>query len=66
MKYQKIIYLLDNTPNHPSKSRTKNWVKINDDPHGMSSTNSQIKFKVKCESPVYVITVIHRYVLKES
>ena len=30
MEYQKIINLLDNTPNKPSKFRTKNWVKIND------------------------------------
>ena len=28
MKSQKIINLLDNTSNQPSKSRTKNWVKI--------------------------------------
>ena len=28
MEYQKIINLLDNTPNQPSKSRTKNWVEI--------------------------------------
>ena len=26
MGYQKIINLLDNTPNQPSKFRTKNWV----------------------------------------
>ena len=31
MKYQKIINLLDNTPNQPSKFRTKNWFEINDD-----------------------------------
>ena len=31
MEYQKIINLLDNAPNHPSKFRTKNWVEINDD-----------------------------------
>ena len=28
MEYQKIINLLDNTPNQPTKSRTKNWVKL--------------------------------------
>ena len=28
MEYQKITNLLDNTSNQPSKSRTKNWVKI--------------------------------------
>ena len=30
MEYQKLINLLDNTPNQPSKSKTKNWVEIND------------------------------------
>ena len=37
--------LLDNTPNQPSKFRTKNWFEINDDARGMYNTNSQIKFK---------------------
>ena len=31
MEYQQITNLLDNTPNQPSKFRTKNWVEINDD-----------------------------------
>ena len=34
MEYQKIINLLDNTSNQPTKFRTKNWVEINDDAHG--------------------------------
>ena len=25
----------DNTPNQPSKFKTKNWVKINDESHGL-------------------------------
>ena len=29
MEYQKIINILDNTPNQPSKFRTKIWVEIN-------------------------------------
>ena len=33
MEYQKMINLLDNTPNQPTKLRTKNWVEINDDSH---------------------------------
>ena len=45
MKYQKIIKLLENTPNKPSKFRAKNWVKINDDSRGTYNTNSKIKFK---------------------
>ena len=44
MEYQKIN-LLDNTPNQPTKFRTKNWVEINDDSRGTYNTNSQIKFK---------------------
>ena len=36
--------LLDNTPNQPSKFRTKNWVEINDESRGTYNTNSQIKF----------------------
>ena len=31
MEYQKIINLLDNIPNQPSKFRTRNWAKINDE-----------------------------------
>ena len=45
MECQKIINLLDNTPNQPTKFRTKNWVEINDDSRGTYNTNSQIKFK---------------------
>ena len=31
MEYQKIINLLENTQNQPSKFKTKNWIKINDE-----------------------------------
>ena len=41
----KIINLLDNTPNQPSKFKPKNWVEINDGLYGTYSTGSQIKFK---------------------
>ena len=44
MEYQKTM-LLGNTPNQPTKFRTKNWVKINDELHGTYNTNSQIRFK---------------------
>ena len=40
MEYQKIINLLDNTPNQPSKFRTKNWSEINHDARGTYKTNS--------------------------
>ena len=45
MKYQKIINLLDNKPNQPTKFRTKNWARINDGSNGKYNTNSQMKFK---------------------
>ena len=45
MEYQKIINLLDNTPNQPIKFRTKNWVEINNESSRMYNTNSQIRFK---------------------
>ena len=45
MEYQKIINLLDNIPNEPTKFRTKNWVEINDESRGTYNTNSQIRFK---------------------
>ena len=34
MEYQKIINSLNNTPNQPSKFKTKYWVKINDESRG--------------------------------
>ena len=62
MEYQKVINLLDNTPNQPTKCRTKNWVEINDDSDGKYNTNSQIKFKTSmlrshlCDySDVYIL-----------
>ena len=44
MEYQKIINLLDNTMNQPSKFRTRNWVEINDESKGKCD-NSKIRFK---------------------
>ena len=45
MEYQKIINLLDITPNQTTKFMTKNWVELNDDSHGTYNTNGQMKFK---------------------
>ena len=45
-EYQKMMNLLDNTPNQPTKFITKNWIKINDDTCGTYSwIKHQIKFK---------------------
>ena len=45
MEYQKIATFLNDESNQPSKFRTRNWVKINDEARGTYSTNKQIKFK---------------------
>ena len=45
MEYRKIISLLDNTSNQPSKFRTKNWIEINHQSRGTYNTNSDIRFK---------------------
>ena len=34
MEYKKIINLLDNTPDQPSKFKTRDWVQINDESRG--------------------------------
>ena len=45
MEYQKIINLLDNTSDQPTKFIAKNWVEINDVSPGTYNTNSQFKLK---------------------
>ena len=45
MKYQKISNLLNDASNKPSKFRTRNWVKMNDDIRDAYSPNKQIRFK---------------------
>ena len=45
MEYQKIANLIDDASSQPSKFKTKNWVKINDESRGTCNVNSQIKFK---------------------
>ena len=44
MEYLKITNLLDSSSNEPSKFRTRNWIKINDDSRG-TYTDPDIKFK---------------------
>ena len=51
MEYQKIINLLANTPNQPTKFRTKYWVEINDESRGTYNTNNQIRFTTSVLRP---------------
>ena len=44
MEYEKIIDLLDETTNQPSKFRTRNWIEKNDESKGRYD-NSNIRFK---------------------
>ena len=46
MEYQKMINLLENKPNQPSKFKTKNWVEVNNESCGFYNVKSQIKFKM--------------------
>ena len=60
MKYQKLINLLDHTPNQPTKFRTKNWAEINYHSGGMCNVNIEIKFETS-KLQVYVIIVMLIY-----
>ena len=66
MEYQKIANLLDNTLDQPSKFRTKNWVEINDESKESYGTGSDIKFKTTMLSLIYVIMLMHTYLLREQ
>ena len=64
MEFQKIINLLDNTPNQPSEFKTKNWVEINDESRGTYNKNNQIRFKIsilKSSSCDYSDAYMHIY-----
>ena len=45
MEYQKILNLLDNTQNEPSKFRTRNWAEINYESRETYKASDQIKSK---------------------
>ena len=66
MENQKMINLLDNTPNQLSKFKTKIWIEINDQSREVYNTNSDIRFKTAMLKSSYVIIVIHTYLLKEE
>ena len=61
MEHQKIINLLDNTSNQPTKFRTKKWIEINDEERGIYNTNSQIKFKTSVLRSGLSVMVMHIY-----
>ena len=52
MEYQKIINLLDNASNQPSKFRTKNRIELNNDSRG--TYNTMLKSSLWDYSDVYI------------
>ena len=48
MEYQKIINLLSNTPNQPTKFRTKNWIEINGDSRECTTLIVKLNLKLLC------------------
>ena len=65
----KIITLLDNTPNQPSKSRTKNGVEIKDVSRYMRRLTQivtsivKLSWRLQYYRQVYVIIVMYMYIL---
>ena len=65
MEYQKIENLIDDASSQPSKFKTKNWVKINEESRGTYNVNSPIKRKTTMLKSSLLIIVTHRSLLKE-
>ena len=54
MEYQRIMHLIDNTPNQLIKFKARNWVEINDDARGTYNTNNQLNMKASTlKSSIY-------------
>ena len=71
MVYQKIINLLDNTADQPTKFRMKAWVERNDELYGMYNTNRKSKFKTSlissrlCDcSDAYILVFKTKWLMK--
>ena len=48
MEYQKIINLLDNPPNQPSKFRPKKWVETSNGSRGTYDLIIKLDLKLQC------------------
>ena len=64
MEYQKIINLLDDTTNQPSKFKARTWVGINDESKG-KYYNINIRFKTSMIRSDLCDYVMHTYLLRE-
>ena len=63
MENQKMINLLGNTPNQPSKFRARNWVEMNRGER--MSPIMTLNLKSQWQDQVHVIIMMHTYMLKE-
>ena len=59
MEYQKIINLLENTPNQPTKFSTKNWVEKNDEQYKSTTMIFKLNLKRQFYGQVYIIIAMH-------
>ena len=64
MGYQKIINLLDNKPDQPSKFKIKSLIEINDESQGIITKIIKLDFN-KCYGQFYVIINKYVYLLKD-
>ena len=64
MEYWKILNLLDDTMNQTSKFRKRNWVEINDESKG-NMIIVTLDLKRPWQGQIYVIIVMHAYLLRE-
>ena len=64
MEYQKVINLLDDTTNQPSKVKARTWVGINDESKG-KYYNINIRFKTSMIRSNLCDYVMHTYLLRE-
>ena len=63
MEYQKMINMLDNTPDQPSKFRTRSWVEINDKSRVTYNVCNQVRFKTSMmESNLFDYRDVYIYV----
>ena len=67
MEYQKIMHVLDNTRNQPSKFRTRRWVEINDESRGKYDNMIivALNLKLQWKGQIYGIIVMHIFLLVE-
>ena len=66
MEYKKIINLLRNVSNQPSKCRTKKMIQINDQSEGHLIPILTLDLKMQRKRLIYMITAMYTYLLREE